>query len=121
MYSRYLPDGNGGYRRQLQAQNRHPEPPHDIPPAPGPEPGRRPAPPQSLPPQHRPGPPGGHRPGMVGRPPPAPLFGGLGTVLGRLDTEDFLILAVLLLAMKEDGASRTELLIAAGLYMLLGN
>ncbi|MBQ1589296.1 MAG: hypothetical protein II106_01110 [Oscillospiraceae bacterium] len=48
-------------------------------------------------------------------------FGGLGGLLRGLDTEDMLILAVLLLAMKEDGAGKTELLIAAALYLMLGN
>jgi hypothetical protein len=44
----------------------------------------------------------------------------LGQLLPHgLDTEDLLILAVLLLSMKQDGASPTELLIAAGLYFWL--
>lgn len=51
------------------------------------------------------------------------LFGPkglLGGLLPRgLDTEDLLILAVLLLAMKQDGATGIELLIAAGLYLWL--
>lgn len=46
--------------------------------------------------------------------------GPLGRFLPRgLDSEDFLVLAVLLLAMKEDGSSGTELLIAAALYLFL--
>ena len=60
-------------------------------------------------------------------PPPPPILGGLlgpGGVLGQLlphglDTEDLLILAILLLSMKQDGASPTELLIAVGLYLWL--
>ena len=49
---------------------------------------------------------------------------GPGGLLGRLlprglDTEDLLVLAVLLLAMKQDGAAPAELLIAAALYALL--
>ena len=60
-------------------------------------------------------------------PPPLPLFGGLlgpDGLLGQLlphglDTEDLLILAILLLSMKQDGASPTELLIAVGLYLWL--
>ena len=39
--------------------------------------------------------------------------------LGKLDREDLLILAILLLSMKQDGASPTELLIAVGLYLWL--
>ena len=58
---------------------------------------------------------------------PLPLLGGLlgpegplGRLLPRgLDTEDLLVLAVLLLAMKQDGAAGLELLIAAALYLIL--
>ena len=65
----------------------------------------------------RPGPP----------PPQSPLFGGLLGPSGLLaqllphglDNEDLLILAILLLCMKQDGASPTELLMAAGLYFWL--
>ena len=60
-------------------------------------------------------------------PPPPGFFGGLlgpEGLLGQLlphglDTEDLLILAVLLLSMKQDGASPAELLIAVGLYFWL--
>ena len=72
----------------------------------------------------RPGPP--PRPGAPGPPPffPGSVFGGLDGLLGRLlprglDPEELLILAILLLAMKQDGAGSTELLIAAALYLLL--
>ena len=80
-----------------------------------------PHPHQPPPPPHSPSqpPPGIH--------PPPPLFGGLlgpDGLLGQLlphglDTEDLLILAILLLSMKQDGASPTELLIAVGLYLWL--
>ncbi len=82
-----------------------------------------PHPHQPPPPPHPPSqpPPGIHPP------PPPPILGGLlgpEGLLGQLlphglDTEDLLILAVLLLSMKQDGASPTELLIAAGLYFWL--
>ena len=36
-----------------------------------------------------------------------------------LETEDLLVLAVLLLAMKQDGSDKLELMIAAALYLLL--
>lgn len=46
--------------------------------------------------------------------------GILGRLLPRgLDTEDLLVLAVLLLAMKQDGAAGLELLITAVLYLYL--
>ena len=75
-----------------------------------------------IPHPHQPPPPPGIHP-----PPPPPLFGGLlgpDGLLGQLlphglDTEDLLILAILLLSMKQDGASPTELLIAVGLYLWL--
>ena len=61
------------------------------------------------------------------QPPPPPILGGLlgpDGLLGQLlphglDAEDLLILAILLLSMKQDGASPTELLIAVGLYLWL--
>ena len=54
---------------------------------------------------------------------PGGLFGPNG-LLGRflprgLETEDLLVLAVLLLAMKQDGADKLELMIAAALYLML--
>ena len=78
----------------------------------------RPPVPHPPPPQPPPG---------IHPPPPPPLFGGLlgpDGLLGQLlphglDTEDLLILAILLLSMKQDGASPTELLIAVGLYLWL--
>ena len=55
--------------------------------------------------------------------PPGPLqglAGSLGRLLPRgLDTEELLVLAVLLLAMKQEGAAPVELLIAAALYLWL--
>ena len=133
MYSRYTPNGNGGYdRRELpdagdlrQAQSRPPPPPPEehSPPPPPPAAGR-------PGPEARPAPgsgPGGARPpGLRPAPPPSPLGGlsGLGGLLSQLlphglDSEDLLILAILLLCMKQDGASPTELLMATGLYFWL--
>ena len=74
----------------------------------------------------RPRPPQPPEPGFPG-PPPPPILGGLlgpegllGQLLPRgLDSEDLLILAILLLSMKQDGATPTELLIAVGLYLWL--
>lgn len=105
----------------------------------------QPNPRNSRPMRFRPGPGrrapgGGPDAGVPGRPPGTgipsvsspnpslpPLFGGLmgpGGLLAQLlphglDSEDLLILAILLLSMKQDGASPTELLIAAGLYFWL--
>lgn len=113
MYSRYLPDGRGGYERRSVTQPPQ-EPPQRLGPGPGP-------PPQE--PFHRP-PEAPHRP--PSRPPGGPpmplggLLGNLGGLLRGLDTEDFLILAVLLLARKQDGASTAELLITAALYLMMG-
>ncbi|MBQ1409907.1 MAG: hypothetical protein IIY94_01330 [Oscillospiraceae bacterium] len=63
----------------------------------------------------------------AGSPGPSSVLGGMlgpNGLLGQLlphglDSEDLLILAVLLLSMKQDGASPTELLIAVGLYFWL--
>lgn len=146
MYSRYTPNGNGGYdRRELpdagdlrQAQSRppppgteeHSPPPPPIPPPAEPRPGPAAEPrPGFDPPRFVPGP--GPEPGRRMRfrpaPPPPPLFGGLlgpGGLLSQLlphglDSEDLLILAILLLSMKQDGAAPTELLMAIGLYFWL--
>ncbi|MCR5552139.1 MAG: hypothetical protein K6F19_03355 [Oscillospiraceae bacterium] len=51
---------------------------------------------------------------------PGGLLGNLGGLLRGLDTEDFLILAILLLARKQDGASTAEMLITAALYLMMG-
>lgn len=54
----------------------------------------------------------------IPRSPPLSSAGLLARLLPRgINTEDLLILAVLLLAMKQDGAAPTELLIAAALYL----
>ena len=138
MYSRYLPDGNGGYRRHAQGAAKTQQAQRNITPEAGRqqdpgtptqvkphgELGEPPKRTHGVGPQHHPGPPSrpGTRPGPMGRPPPGGFpGGGIGMLLRGLDTEDFLILAVLLLTMKNDGASGTELLIAAALYLLLGN
>lgn len=141
MYSRYTPNERGGFERRAvpdawereaedvgrgsglerEAEGRgaeraaapiHPgghDPPRprrsaQIPPYPPPRPG---APP--------PGQPSGFPiPGLFGP------EGLLNRVLPRAaDAEELLILAVLLLSMKQDGADGTELLIAAALYLLL--
>ena len=146
MYSRYTPNERGGYdRRALPdaadlrlAQSRppppgteeHSPPPPPIPPPAEPRPGPAAEPcPGFDPPRFVPGP--GPEPGCRMRfrpaPPPPPLFGGLlgpGGLLSQLlphglDSEDLLILAILLLCMKQDGAGPTELMIAAGLYFWL--
>lgn len=74
----------------------------------------RPAPPRR---------PQGAGPGLSSPPPLGALFGPEGLLAQLLphglDTEDLLVLSILLLSMKQDGASPTELLIAAGLYFWL--
>ena len=102
---------------------------HDPPPRPGGHdpPSRPPRPqmgPSGPPPRPQMGPPPRPRPGPPGPRFPASGFLGPEGLLGRLlprglDAEELLILAVLLLAMKQDGAGSTELLIAAALYLLL--
>lgn len=156
MYSRYTPDGLGGYDRQRipdgeelrAAQGRSPPPvPQEAPlepppplaapppetPPPGPVRGSPPGQgPRGRPMRLRRGPGlgSGHGPPAAPGPPgPAapPIRSGLlgpGGLLSQLlpnglDSEDLLILAVLLLSMKQDGAAPIELLIAAGLYLWL--
>lgn len=137
MYSRYVPNQSGGYDRRLV--------PDAPPPEPGPAGPEVPSAGSGIPngPPRRSAPPAGvETPGQIfpsagkapsrppsfsPRPPPLwppgglPVFGGpLDRLLPRgLDTEELLILAVLLLAMKQDGAENAELLIAAALYLLL--
>lgn len=130
MYSRYTPNENGGFdRRQLPdeadlraAQGRAPPP--EAPPESRADNRETEPQPLSVPRfrVRRPAPVGAH----IVRPQPTPFGGLLGAdgLLGQLlphglDSEDLLILAVLLLSMKQDGASPTELLIAAGLYFWL--
>ena len=140
MYSRYTPNERGGYdrRRVADAWDRSAELPD-----PGSVrergSGHREAesaaalihpgghdPPLAV----RPGQAPPHPPPRSGPTPPQPplvpipgLFGPeglLNRVLPRAaDTEELLILAILLLSMKQDGASGQELLIAAALYLLL--
>ena len=112
-----------------------PRPPTEA----GPGPEERAAPPPEAPsaaPNSGPGsrrfpgfPPGTASPPPRPGPPPSrsPLPGvlpGPGGLLAQLlphglDSEDLLILAILLLCMKQDGASPTELLMATGLYFWL--
>ena len=60
------------------------------------------------------------------RPKPPAAFGqGPGGLLGSLlprslDTEDLLILAILVLTLRSDGADVLTMALAAGLYLLLG-
>ena len=98
--------------------------PHGPQNGPFPPPNQRPHGPQNgpfPPPRPAPGP-------FMGRPTNMPPgFGGIfgpGGLIGRflprgLETEDLLVLAVLLLAMKQDGSDKLELMIAAALYLLL--
>ena len=149
MYSRYIPRESGGFeRRRLPDRTESPPPPptaarpmgtpeqipeirmggHDPsglgPPQPGPGPPIGGGPGRGSAGPMRPGPGGiGFGPTEPGRGPGLGLFGP-GSPLGRLlprglETEDLLVLAVLLLAMKQDGAAGTELLIAAALYLFL--
>ena len=138
MYSRYVPNAAGGFERRRIPEasdlsrtqpagraERSAEPGPDSAPPPPAAP-RRDAPPEPAAARRPggPGPPRSHaapgdrrlRPsGGTGLPGGAPL----GWLLPRgLDAEDLLILAVLLLAMRQDGATGTELLIAAGIYLL---
>ena len=157
MYSRYIPNRDGGYDRRLVPDRPRPEPPVGAAIGRPPEAsGNRPPPtgagvPDS-PPLRPPHPVGAGSPGprfraesdvpagprhAVPRPPPrSPVPGTfrppmdspgsllgpnglLGSLLPRgLDTEDLLVLAVLLLAMKQDGAPPLELLIAAAIYLM---
>lgn len=131
MYSRYIPRPGGGYDRRLVPESQdarqaagssQQETGAGGRGSPGPHPRYEPPPPRHAPPPRPPVRP----PGPINGPPLGGLGGLLGPdgLLGRLlpralDTEDLLILAVLLLAMKQDGANPMELLIAAGLYLWL--
>ena len=169
MYSRYIPNENGGYERQIvptpasgqEADRRSapfsvplagngPGPPGASgpplrPSGPPPEPTNLPpgfAGPTSPPlrPSGRPPEPSGSpgfagplpKPGSSVHPPPPegppsgmpsprpPGFGGLSALLRRIDTEDLLVLAVLVLLLKQEGADRMTILIAAALYFFSG-
>ena len=131
MYSRYIPNGAGGF-----VQQRIPDPPPAAPDSPPPAP--PPIPPPGEPPHSatadaarlhgtrphssqpgRPRPP--LPPTMPIAPEPAGPFRLLGGLLPRsMDLEDWLVLAVLVLAMMDDGAESSEILIACALYLLLG-
>lgn len=68
--------------------------------------------------------PGDPSPAAPGPPLPPGLLGGSEGLLSQLlphglDSEDLLILAILLLSMKQDGVGATELLIAIGIYLWL--
>ena len=123
MYSRYTPDGSGGFARQqvpeasdLWQQGRPPPPPE---PPPESNPG--------LPPERQHPPEAPQRPPVRKRQSPGPPPGSLpdlGGLLTRLlprgvDTEDLLVLAVLLLSLKQEGADPIQLLIAVGIYLWL--
>lgn len=143
MYSRYVPDGRGGYARKPMPSE-PPRPPREPPEPPAPHAGFRPGtggpPPgpqavfQPPPPNH--GPMNGFPPGPPPRPPqaqwprpshsgrPRPIPPGPGRLLqgllGRsLDLDDLLILAVLVLALRADGADGLTVALAAGLYLML--
>ena len=146
MYSRYIPNGNGGFERRIvdfpspappqgpgasppfppAGKGPGPPGPADRPPAPGPQAGpfpqQRPVPQPGSRPQPgpflRPLPPDRPPQGVPGPPRPSG-FGALSALLGRIDTEDLLILAILVLLMKKDGADPMTIAIAAGLYLFL--
>ena len=133
MYSRYIPNARGGFdRRTVPDPPTAPDPvpppaAPDLPRQPPGDGGRAPPRPNSLPPRPNPLPPRPNpappRPGPGWGPPgPPPGLPGLDGLLGRLlprglDAEDLLVLAVLLLAMRQDGAPGTELLLAAAIYI----
>ncbi len=144
MYSRYTPNESGGYDRRalpdaadLRAAQGRPPPEAPQEPreaesaleSPGEARGPLASGPRGEPQRFRPPgttPPGGRppRPGPGPGPPPPGGPGGLGGLLSQLlphgmDTDDLLILAVLLLSMRQDGAGPTELLMAVGLYFWL--
>lgn len=157
MYSRYIPNRDGGYDRRLVPDRPRPEPPDgaaigcppeasgnrpppagagipDGPPLRPPHPVGAGAPSPRFPAGS--GVPDGPRPSEPRPPPRPPVYGrvptpggpagglfGLNALLGGilprpLDSEDLLVLAVLLLAMKQDGAAPMELLIAAAIYLM---
>ena len=96
MYNRYIPQPDGSYRK-----NRMPDPPKPPPPPP-------PAPPVCPPPKPRPAPP---------PPPPGSFWQRLLPV--GLDTEDLLVLTLLLLIAGDQEDHRTGALLTLALYFFL--
>lgn len=99
-YNRY--HGSSGRAERVETPPEPPErlPPPDVPaPPPPPPPPEVPAPPPPHPP------PGGGGPGM------------LGGLLNRLETEDWLVLAILYLAYRSSGD--WEMLAAMGAYLFM--
>ena len=132
MYSRYTPNAHGGYDRRPmpdaweqeaeQGSGKREEGTKATPIHPGGHDPPRPARPGPFMPDSPPWP----RQIPPGQPPVFPipgLFGPeglLNRVLPRAaDAEELLILAILLLSLKQDGASGMELMVAAALYLLL--
>lgn len=95
MYSRYTPNGAGGYdRRRIPHRPPPPDPPAPVCPPPPPPPLKPPPPP---------------------RPP-----GFLTNLLpGKLDKGDLLMLAILYLVFSEEDDDRLLPLLAVGLYLIL--
>ncbi len=130
MYNRYIPQSDGSYRR-----SRIPEPeqplPQSAPPEPAPRQETTPAPPVQNPPPNRPMPAGGlgrnrHRPQGQKNPgyAPPPRDMGVGQFLRQLlprdfDTEDLLIVLLLLLMSGDSREDSNTALLTLALYLFL--
>lgn len=103
MYNRYIPQPDGSYRK-----NRMPDPQKPPPPPPAPPVCPPPKPPAPKPPKPRPAPPS---------PPPGSFWQRL--LPAGLDTEDLLVLTLLLLIAGDQEEHRTGALLTLALYFFL--
>ena len=109
MYHRYLPNGNGQYRRQ-DVPERKPAPPPPPPPIP-PEP--RPVPP----PPPRPTPPVPPQPPI---PPPAPFpIPFLEKLFPGMDSGDLLLLLIMLLLLSEGTEDAVSTVMTLAIFLIL--
>lgn len=125
MYNRYIPQPDGSYRRSRMAE---PKPPHPYPP---PKPPQRPEPCESKEPirdtsQNSPPPPCRDQqpPHRKQAPSREPAASGIGDFLRQLfprgiDTEDLLILLLLLLMAGEGNDADNTALLTMALYLFL--
>lgn len=121
MYNRYIPQGDGTYRKRPM-----PDPaPRPAPPSPPPEPPEHCPEPQPAPCTQCPHRPSGHRPPPRPRQePPAQTGFAVGSFLknllpGNFDTEDLLIVVLLLLMSGDCREDRNLPLLTLALYLFL--
>jgi len=114
MYHRYMPDGNGQYRRQDIPDRK------SVPPVPPPVPPVPPAPPVPLvPPEPIPPPPPIHAP-VPPPPPPKPLpLPFLEKLLPGMDSGDLLLLLIMLLLLSEGTEDAVSTVMTLAIFLIL--